>query len=181
VCRPSRGVLCLDSIGATSIVCLEEVSAQAVAAPPVPARARSGRTTSRPCTGSRLGGKGLIVPYPTGGQPRDLHGSLMHGSLMRTDARFRAIADDDVESCVVAAEVNGPAVGLAALDALLEEAGQHACRFQPTRAARGSWCERRRHVLARRRRCNGDQALRRRGVGKNAVTRGHLGLRLHLG
>lgn len=34
------------------------------------------------------------------------------------------------------AEVEGPAAGLATLDALLQEAGQHASRFQPARATR---------------------------------------------
>jgi predicted RNA polymerase sigma factor len=36
----------------------------------------------------------------------------------------------------VTAEVHGPAAGLATLDALLEQAGQHARRFQPARATR---------------------------------------------
>jgi predicted RNA polymerase sigma factor len=34
------------------------------------------------------------------------------------------------------AEVEGPAAGLAALDALLQDSGQNACRFQPARATR---------------------------------------------
>jgi predicted RNA polymerase sigma factor len=41
-----------------------------------------------------------------------------------------------VALAAVTAEVDGPAAGLAALDALLEEAGQDARRFQPARATR---------------------------------------------
>ena len=41
-----------------------------------------------------------------------------------------------VALAAVTAEVEGPAVGLAALDALLRDAGQHASRFQPARATR---------------------------------------------
>jgi predicted RNA polymerase sigma factor len=41
-----------------------------------------------------------------------------------------------VALAAVTAEVDGPAAGLAALDALLEQAGQHARRFQPARATR---------------------------------------------
>jgi predicted RNA polymerase sigma factor len=41
-----------------------------------------------------------------------------------------------VALAAVTAEVDGPAAGLATLDALLEEAGQHARRFQPARATR---------------------------------------------
>lgn len=42
----------------------------------------------------------------------------------------------------VTAEVDGPAAGLAALDALLEEAGQDARRFQPARATRAHLLDR---------------------------------------
>ena len=41
-----------------------------------------------------------------------------------------------VALAAVTAEVDGPAAGLATLDALLEQAGQHAGRFQPARATR---------------------------------------------
>ena len=41
-----------------------------------------------------------------------------------------------VALAAVTAEVDGPAAGLAMLDALLEQAGQHASRFQPARATR---------------------------------------------
>jgi len=41
-----------------------------------------------------------------------------------------------VALAAVTAEVNGPAAGLATLDAVLEEAGQQASRFQPARATR---------------------------------------------
>jgi RNA polymerase sigma-70 factor (ECF subfamily) len=41
-----------------------------------------------------------------------------------------------VALAAVTAEADGPAAGLAALDAVLEEAGQHASRFQPARATR---------------------------------------------
>ncbi|HEX6526573.1 MAG TPA: DUF6596 domain-containing protein, partial [Streptosporangiaceae bacterium] len=41
-----------------------------------------------------------------------------------------------VALAAVTAEVDGPAAGLATLDALLEQAGQHARRFQPARATR---------------------------------------------
>jgi predicted RNA polymerase sigma factor len=41
-----------------------------------------------------------------------------------------------VALAAVTAEVEGPAAGLATLDALLQDAGQHARRFQPARATR---------------------------------------------
>jgi len=41
-----------------------------------------------------------------------------------------------VALAAVTAEVQGPAAGLATLDALLQDAGQHARRFQPARATR---------------------------------------------
>ena len=41
-----------------------------------------------------------------------------------------------VALAAVTAEVDGPAAGLATLDALIEDAGQYARRFQPTRATR---------------------------------------------
>jgi predicted RNA polymerase sigma factor len=41
-----------------------------------------------------------------------------------------------VALAAVTAEVDGPAAGLATLDRLLDEAGQHARRFQPARATR---------------------------------------------
>jgi predicted RNA polymerase sigma factor len=47
-----------------------------------------------------------------------------------------------VALAAVTAEVDGPAAGLATLDALLEEAGQHAGRFQPAKATRA-------HLLVR--------------------------------
>jgi predicted RNA polymerase sigma factor len=47
-----------------------------------------------------------------------------------------------VALAAVTAEVDGPAAGLAALDALLAEAGQHAGRFQPARATRAHLLER---------------------------------------
>ncbi len=47
-----------------------------------------------------------------------------------------------VALAAVTAEVEGPAAGLATLDALLAQAGQHARRFQPARATRA-------HLLGR--------------------------------
>jgi RNA polymerase sigma-70 factor (ECF subfamily) len=47
-----------------------------------------------------------------------------------------------VALAAVTAEVNGPAAGLARLDALLEEAGQHARRFQPAKATRAHLLDR---------------------------------------
>jgi RNA polymerase sigma-70 factor (ECF subfamily) len=47
-----------------------------------------------------------------------------------------------VALAAVTAEVEGPAAGLATLDALLEEAGQHARRFQPARATRAHLLDR---------------------------------------
>jgi len=47
-----------------------------------------------------------------------------------------------VALAAVTAEVDGPAAGLAALDALLAEAGQPARRFQPARATRAHLLER---------------------------------------
>jgi hypothetical protein len=41
-----------------------------------------------------------------------------------------------VALAAVTAEVDGPAAGLATLDALIEDAGQYARRFQPARATR---------------------------------------------
>jgi predicted RNA polymerase sigma factor len=47
-----------------------------------------------------------------------------------------------VALAAVTAEVDGPAAGLAALDALLEEAGEHARLFQPARAVRAHLLDR---------------------------------------
>jgi predicted RNA polymerase sigma factor len=47
-----------------------------------------------------------------------------------------------VALAAVTAEVDGPAAGLATLDALLAEAGQHAQRFQPAKAARAHLLDR---------------------------------------
>ena len=47
-----------------------------------------------------------------------------------------------VALAAVTAEVDGPAAGLATLDALLEEAGQHARRFQPAKATRAHLLDR---------------------------------------
>jgi predicted RNA polymerase sigma factor len=47
-----------------------------------------------------------------------------------------------VALAAVTAEVDGPAAGLAALDAVLEQAGQHARRFQPARATRAHLLDR---------------------------------------
>jgi predicted RNA polymerase sigma factor len=47
-----------------------------------------------------------------------------------------------VALAAVTAEVDGPAVGLAALGALLEQAGEQARRFQPARATRAHLLDR---------------------------------------
>jgi predicted RNA polymerase sigma factor len=47
-----------------------------------------------------------------------------------------------VAFAAVTAEVDGPAAGLAMLDTLLDDAGQHARRFQPARAARAHLLDR---------------------------------------
>jgi predicted RNA polymerase sigma factor len=47
-----------------------------------------------------------------------------------------------VALAAVTAEVDGPAAGLAALDALLAEAGQDARRFQPAKATRAHLLDR---------------------------------------
>jgi predicted RNA polymerase sigma factor len=47
-----------------------------------------------------------------------------------------------VALAAVTAEVDGPAAGLATLDALLAEAGEHARRFQPARATRAHLLDR---------------------------------------
>ena len=47
-----------------------------------------------------------------------------------------------VALAAVTAEVDGPAAGLARLDALLAEAGEHARRFQPARATRAHLLDR---------------------------------------
>ncbi|MFC3385207.1 RNA polymerase sigma factor [Couchioplanes azureus] len=47
-----------------------------------------------------------------------------------------------VAFAAVTAEVDGPAAGLAMLDALLDDAGAHARRFQPARAARAHLLDR---------------------------------------
>ncbi len=47
-----------------------------------------------------------------------------------------------VALAAVTAEVDGPAAGLATLDALLAEAGQHARRFQPAKATRAHLLDR---------------------------------------
>lgn len=47
-----------------------------------------------------------------------------------------------VALAAVTAEIDGPAAGLAALDALLAEAGQHSQRFQPAKATRAHLLDR---------------------------------------
>jgi predicted RNA polymerase sigma factor len=47
-----------------------------------------------------------------------------------------------VALAAVIAEVNGPAAGLATLDAVAEEAGEHARRFQPAQATRAHLLDR---------------------------------------
>ena len=47
-----------------------------------------------------------------------------------------------VALAAVTAEVDGPAAGLATLDTLLADAGQHARRFQPAKAARAHLLDR---------------------------------------
>ena len=47
-----------------------------------------------------------------------------------------------VALAAVIAEVDGPTAGLAALDAVIEESGQHARRFQPARATRAHLLDR---------------------------------------
>ena len=54
----------------------------------------------------------------------------------RTYARKGQVISLEVDPGSVTAEVQGPAAGLATLDALLQDGGQHARRFQPARATR---------------------------------------------
>jgi predicted RNA polymerase sigma factor len=66
-------------------------------------------------------------------------------TLLTLHRILRAIAPSlggGVAFAAVAAEVEGPAAGLAALDAVLQEAGQRGRRFQPARATRA-------HLLGR--------------------------------
>jgi predicted RNA polymerase sigma factor len=60
-------------------------------------------------------------------------------TLLTLHRLLRAVAPSlgsGVALAAVTAEVEGPAAGLATLDAVLDEAGQHASRFQPARATR---------------------------------------------
>ena len=63
-----------------------------------------------------------------------------------------------VALAAVTAEVDGPAAGLATLDALLAEAGEHARRFQPAEATRA-------HLLDRLGRNEGAVAAYERAIG----------------
>jgi len=62
-------------------------------------------------------------------------------TLHRILHRLAPSLGSSVALAAVTAEVDGPATGLATLDALLEEAGQHARRFQPAKATRGHLLE----------------------------------------
>jgi predicted RNA polymerase sigma factor len=66
-------------------------------------------------------------------------------TLLTLHRILRAVAPSlgsGVALAAVTAEVDGPAAGLAALDALLAEADQHAHRFQPARATRAHLLDR---------------------------------------
>jgi predicted RNA polymerase sigma factor len=65
--------------------------------------------------------------------------------LLTLHRRLHAIAPSlgsGVALAAVTAEVEGPAAGLATLDALLQGSGQHAHRFQPARATRAHLLDR---------------------------------------
>ena len=78
------------------------------------------------------------------------HGARNHGAtdwpaLLALHRILHAVAPSlgsGVALAAVTAEVEGPAAGLAALDALLAEAGQRARLFQPARAARAHLLDR---------------------------------------
>ena len=84
------------------------------------------------------------------------HGARKHGAWGRDDTTdwpallslhriLHAVAPSlgsSVALAAVTAEVDGPAAGLAALDALLAEAGQRARRFQPAKATRAHLLDR---------------------------------------
>jgi predicted RNA polymerase sigma factor len=93
--------------------------------------------------------------HGTGNHGAGNHGAGNHGAglgdttdwpeLLALHRILHAVAPSlgsGVALAVVTAEVDGPAAGLAALDALLAEAGQRARLFQPARAARAHLLER---------------------------------------
>ena len=63
-------------------------------------------------------------------------------TLHRTLHAIAPSLGSGVALAAVTAEVEGPAAGLATLDALLQDAGQHARRFQPARATRAHLLDR---------------------------------------
>jgi RNA polymerase sigma-70 factor (ECF subfamily) len=76
---------------------------------------------------------------------RGADGSTDWQALLTLHRILHAIAPSlgsGVALAAVTAEVDGPAAGLAALDALLEEAGVQGRRFQPARATRAHLLER---------------------------------------
>ena len=98
--------------------------ARAGTAGAVPARGRDPGRALRP------GGRDGTTDWPT---------------LLTLHRILHAVAPSlgsGVALAAVTAEVDGPAAGLAALDALLAEAGQHARRFQPAKATRAHLLDR---------------------------------------
>jgi RNA polymerase sigma-70 factor (ECF subfamily) len=76
---------------------------------------------------------------------REAEGTTDWPALLTLHRILHAIAPSlgsGVALAAVTAEVDGPAAGLAALDGLLEEAGEQGRRFQPARATRAHLLER---------------------------------------
>src|SRR5580658_7334765 len=76
---------------------------------------------------------------------RELGGTTDWATLLTLHRVLHAVAPSlgsGVALAAVTAEVDGPAAGLATLDALLAETGQHARRFQPAKATRAHLLDR---------------------------------------
>src|ERR1022692_2866761 len=86
---------------------------------------------------ARLNADGRFVPLP------DQDPALWDSHLHRVLHAVAPSLGSGVALAAVTAEVEGPAAGLATLDALLAEAGQHARRLQPGKATRAHLLDRR--------------------------------------
>jgi predicted RNA polymerase sigma factor len=95
--------------------------------------------------GSGARGSGARGSGERGSGERGSHGTTDWPALLDLHRALDAVAPSlgsGVALAAVTAEVDGPAAGLAALDVLLERAGEQARRFQPAKATRAHLLER---------------------------------------
>jgi predicted RNA polymerase sigma factor len=79
-----------------------------------------------------------VIDWATGPQARRLPSEALH----LAEVLATLVLGSGVALAAVTAEVDGPAAGLAALDALLAEGGQPARWFQPAKATRAHLLDR---------------------------------------